>query len=219
MIYALKEHLGNELLSQPETGMGYQIIEAMRAGSYHKNRYVVLNSEVVVEMSGNYGVDIRNVVNEGINKVKFESPVITLSSVKVFSEKEFRNLLNEKMAFGSAAIENPKEEANGTEEFVRLSAFYDDKRIDRTNRCLRPGSYTTTKKDYLICKEGGYNPVERYALPNEEKIQWAFFIIPKKGDNLQRGIVQPANGKPGGGAEAYFEKGTSFGTFNAVGKY
>jgi hypothetical protein len=55
--------------------------------------------------------------------------------------------------------------------------------------------------------------VDRYALPNDEEIKHAFMIVPKKSDKLQRGIVQPAFGKTGGGIEAYFNQGTSLNTF------
>lgn len=56
-------------------------------------------------------------------------------------------------------------------------------------------------------------PVERYALPSNDKIKFAFHIKPLKSDTLQRGTVQPANQKRGGGKEAYFAKGTANGTF------
>ena len=50
-------------------------------------------------------------------------------------------------------------------------------------------------------------------LPSNDKIKFAFHIQPKRTDTLQRGKVQPANGKRGGGKEAYFANGTSNGTF------
>jgi hypothetical protein len=78
---------------------------------------------------------------------------------------------------------------------------------------LCPGSYTTTWLDYISCLSGKYNPVDRYALPNNDEIKFVFHIQPKKTDTLQRGIVQEANGKSGGGEEAYFAKGTAPGTF------
>lgn len=53
------------------------------------------------------------------------------------------------------------------------------------------------------------DPIDRYALPNDEIIKWAFYIQPKKDDILQRGIVQPAFGHDGGGLEVFFEYGTS----------
>jgi len=67
--------------------------------------------------------------------------------------------------------------------------------------------------DYLKCKASNDNPNDRYALPNNDKIQYAFHIKPLKSDTLQRGIVQPANDRRGGGKEAYFANGTSAGTF------
>ena len=78
---------------------------------------------------------------------------------------------------------------------------------------MRPGSYTTTMDDYLKCKNTNDDSVERYALPNNDKIKFAFYIQPKKTDTLQRGKVQAANVKRGGGKEAYFAKGTAAGTF------
>ena len=78
---------------------------------------------------------------------------------------------------------------------------------------MRAGSYTTTMDDYLICKSTDVNPVERYALPTNDKIQFAFHIKPVRTDTLQRGTVQPANEKRGGGKEVYFAKGTAVGTF------
>jgi len=50
-------------------------------------------------------------------------------------------------------------------------------------------------------------------LPNNDKIQFAFLIQPIKTDTLQRGLVQAANEKRGGGKEVYFAKGTAAGTF------
>lgn len=111
------------------------------------------------------------------------------------------------------AKDGKKEKANGDELFIRLSAFEDDIRIDKKNRCLLLGSYTTTASDALRCKIEGDNPNERYALPNEFPIKWAFYIQPTTVDSLQRGLVQEAFDKNGGGREVYFENGTSHRTF------
>ena len=110
-------------------------------------------------------------------------------------------------------IHQKKELANGVEVFTRLSAYDDDKRIDKSNKKLLPGSYTTTKDDYMYCKKNGLDPVDRYALPSDEPITWAFHIRPLNVDSLQRGVVEPANNHKGGGIEDYFEQGTSNNTF------
>ena len=78
---------------------------------------------------------------------------------------------------------------------------------------MRPGSYTTTETDYQDCVSTNDDPIDRYALPNDESIKWSFYIRPKTSDTLQRGIVQPAFSHQGGGIEAYFEQGTSDNTY------
>jgi hypothetical protein len=214
MYYKLNTAQESEMLSKPETGMGYQVVEASKAGNYSREKFLVLNSELVIEMNGYESDHVRKIVNEGIYSVKAGANIITLNSISVLSEKQFRNVLNEsKNENERGAIDNPVESADGIEVFVRLSAFEDDRRIDKINRCLRPGSYTTTMDDYLTCKATKDDPVERYALPNNDEIKFAFHIKPERTDILQRGTVQPANNKRGGGKEAYFANGTLKGTF------
>jgi hypothetical protein len=194
--------------------MGYQVVEASIAGSYTREKYLILNSQIAVQMDGQQSDYVRKVIGEGIYSIKASANYITFTAMSVLNEKQFRNMVNESKSENErGAIENPVVNANGEEIFVRLSAFDDDKRVDKINKCLRPGSYTTTMDDYLICKTSNDDPVERYALPGNEKVKFAFHIQPKKTDTLQRGTVQPANDKRGGGKEAYFAKGTAIGTF------
>lgn len=203
-----------DLLNQPETGMGYQVVEATRAGSYIREKFLVLNSEIVIEMNGFEDGHVHKVVDEGIFSIKSSASLISLDSFTVLNEKQFRNQVNElKSENEKGALDNPIENADGNEMFVRLSAFDDDKRIDKINKCLRPGSFTTTFTDYLTCKTFDDNPVERYALPNNDEIKFAFYIQPITNDILQRGRVQPANEKKGEGKEVYFANGTALGTF------
>lgn len=214
MYFKLSTLQENDILNEPETGMGYQIVEATNARNYTRGRFLVLNSEVVIEMNAYMNDNVLKVISEGISSIKAKAEHITLYAISVLSEKQFRNVVNEsKNEIERGAIGNPVVNASGEEIFVRLSAFDDDKRIDKINKCLRPGSFTTTKDDYLKCKTTNDDPVERYALPSNDKIKFAFHIKPVKTDTLQRGIVQPANEKRGGGKEAYFSKGTATGTF------
>lgn len=214
MLFKLTATQENELLNQPETGMGYQVVEATKQGTYSKEKFLVLNSEVVIEMNASTSDNVRKVINEGIFAFKASASIISLSSMTVLNEKQFRNIVNESKSENErGAIENPVVNANGEEIFVRLSAFDNDRRVDKVNKCLRAGSYTTTMEDYLKCKATVANPIERYALPNNDEIKFAFHIQPFKSDTLQRGTVQPANGKQGGGKEVYFAIGTAAGTF------
>ena len=192
MLFKLSTSQETDLLNQPETGMGYQVIEATKYGNYNKERFLVLNSEIVIEMNALAKANIRKVINEGIFTAKASASFIALNTITVFSEKQFRNIVSESInVTGLGAIDSKIEYADGVEVFVRLSAFEDDKRVDKENKCLRPGSFTTTFDDYINCKKSNANPIERYALPNDEVIKFVFHIQPKQIDTLQRGIVQP----------------------------
>src|SRR6266404_8266987 len=124
MYFKLNFSQENDLLRQPETGMGYQVIEASRAGSYTKENFLVLNSEVVIEMNGYESDNVRKVMRAGIASVKMSADYITLNVISVFNKNKFRSAVNEtKSEKEKGAIDNPVENANGEEVFVRLSAF------------------------------------------------------------------------------------------------
>ena len=55
MYFKLRSEQERYLLSQPETGMGYQVIEASRAGPYVRDKFLVLNSEIAIEMNDRQG--------------------------------------------------------------------------------------------------------------------------------------------------------------------
>ncbi len=200
MYFKLTEEQENKLLEEPETGMGYQIVETRKAeNSYIREKFLVLNSEIVIKMDGKESENIHKIINKDIDSIKASAQYINLNIVSVYSELGFKNMASEpKAEKEKSAIENDIEFANGKEIFVRLSAFLNDKRIDTINKCLRPGSYATTLEDYYKCKNANEDFVERYALPNNDRIIAAFHIKPTTDDILQRGIVQPAYGKRGG---------------------
>jgi hypothetical protein len=214
MYFKLNTIQENSLLQQPETGMGYQIFEASKTGSYKRERFLALNSQIIIELNGFEGDHVRKIINEGILNVRAIAKEITLTGINVLNNIQYRQLVGEsKNEHERGAIDNPVEQANGEEIFVRLSAFDNDRRIDKINKRLLPGSFTTMADDFSYCKSKSIDPIERYALPNNDVIKFVFYIKPLKNDTLQRGIVQPANGKQGGGKEAYFNEGTSNGTF------
>lgn len=103
------------------------------------------------------------------------------------------------------------ESANGNDVFVRLSAYYDDIRIDAQRmRCI-PYTFTTTYDEAMKCKRNKHsiNPCDYFGLPNCVQPKWMFVLRPKKGDLLRRGKVMPAFDKSGGGTEVFFANGTS----------
>ncbi len=224
MIYKLYSLDALDLLSRPETGMGYQIISATQFRKTEVRKFVVYNSELAVDLDTNFQSNKRRIINEGFKNILNSSKELILDTKSInlleqFSVRESKSLSaskrinNKRESGGKGAIDSPKENANGIEIFVRISAFEDDKRIDIENKKLKNGSYTTTEKDYNNCVSTDDDPVDRYALPNDGKIKWAFYIKPKTIDSLQRGIVQPLFNHEGGGIESYFENGTSNNTY------
>jgi hypothetical protein len=224
MIYRIYEQDSETLLEKPETGMGYQIINAAQYNMRFSRKFVVYNTNLAVELDSDFQVNKRLIMNEGYKFALSKAPVLTLetNSIKVFdhnSVREFITLsavkrdINKRLSGGKGATDSPKEFANGKDIFTRVSAYEDDKRIDFVKNRLKHGTFTTTFEYYANCVITNDEPIDRYALPNDEKIKWAFFIQPKSVDILQKGIVQPAFGHVGGGIEAYFEKGTSENTY------
>jgi hypothetical protein len=224
MIFKAWESDQSKFLSLPESGMGYQIIEAKLYRKTEKNRFVVYNSELIVDLDIQFLDFKRKIIMEGYSAIlsKVEKLLIETSTISLVPRKqitEYRLLTESKKkekgrhSGGKGAVDNPKETASGGELFARLSAYENDKRIDFINKKLKSGTFATTNDDYNVCVRTNDDPIDRYALPNDETIKWTFYIQPKKDDILQRGIVQPAFGHDGGGIEAYFEYGTSEKTY------
>lgn len=226
------------LLSKPETGMGYQIIEARITGRSYKEKFCVYNAQLVIDLDSNYKGYKDLAFKKTFSSVLNESTLLNIetSSIQVISKSRFMNLsenlvpkiklfsatekTNKKRSSGTlGAKDSPTRYAKENEVFVRLSAYEDDKRIDFINKKLKDGSYTTTEQDYKNCYSTNDDPVDRYALPNDEKIKWAFYIKPKTSDLLQEGVVQPDFGHEGGGIEAFFENGTSNNTYTEKREY
>lgn len=225
MIYKIYSSDASTLSRLPETGMGYQIVEASKYAQNDIKRYMVYNSELAVNLDNEFKTYKRIVFTESFSKVLNSSIELMLETktIKVLNKAEaihnIRALFNEsgktkkRNSGDRGAKENPKENPTGSEVFVRLSAYENDKRVDLISKRLMAGTYTTTENDYSECVTAKDDPVDRYALPNDELIKWAFYIKPKNIDTLQRGVVQPAYEHEGGGIEAYFENGTSNDTF------
>lgn len=225
--YAINTALRNQLLLQPETGMGYQVADLTKTGSYSTEKMLVLNATVAIPLTEKekYPWTYLN----AYGKWSYEQFVVAakpqgLTLDRVYSRKEWTNVVAESGLTLSGwpkipAKDSPAQNANGRDKYVRLSAYENDMRVDKVKGKLFPGSYTTTEDDYMLCVNTQVSPNERYALPNEETIKHAFYFRPLITDTLQKGTVEPANGKRGGGKEVYFKNGTSPNTFIGMTDY
>ncbi len=222
MIYRAFSQFTQSLLSLPETGMGYQLIKANRPGRNFTEQFVVYNSELVIELDSKFNIYKQQILRESYRMMFSKSDFLTLENPSLIS----RNLMGNVRSLSessiktkgrhtgiSGAVDNLPTYATGTELFVRLSPYPDDKRIDFVKMKLKSGSYTTTNEDYWTCKKYSDDPIDRYALPSDETINWAYFIMPKPFDKYRPGIVQPAFDHNGGGIESLFDNGTYDGTY------
>lgn|GEM_PF-606379 len=222
MIHKAYSTFTESLLRRPETGMGYQLIKAKRSNSDNNQLFIVYNAELVVDLDLSFNESKNRIQKEGFTMMLSQSQYIDLSLSSVMNRNELKShrVLSESIMDdkgrhkgGSGAVDNDPVFANGIDIFIRLSAYKNDRRVDIKRNCLLDGTYTTTQLDYLRCKRHEDNPIDRYALPNNEDIKWAFYVLPKGIDQYRPGVVQPANGHNGGGIEALFDNGTSMEPF------
>lgn len=204
----------------PETGMGYQIVKANRV-DYNDEDIVVLNGQLAISRNAFRDSNtIKALIGYNFANALRGAKEIHLSFSRAPFTKAIGSYVSEDdVVVQKAAKDSVSENANGDELVVRLSAFENDIRVDKENESLLPGTFATTASDALKCKIEKDDPVQRYALPNELLIEWAFYIQPNTTNILQRGNVKADFGKKGGGREVYFEKGTSKRTFITQSKW
>lgn len=208
MSYPIHETWTTALLGQPETGMGYQIVEVLLAKG----------AEHVIVVNGQRALDVHESPSrfrEGARE--FEKRLLNMMLKADRKDKEFRVLTHREAvtkglfeakayaAGGGAASEAEPEQSHADEEFLRFSAFADDIRI-LADGSVVPGTYATTRADGEPVKTGK-EAVERYALPNPDPAVHRFWLKPPVRIQVRRGKVQPANGHQGGGVEVIFDNG------------
>jgi len=69
MIFKAYSSDQRQFLSLPETGMGYQIIEAKRYSKTSKDRFVVFNSELVIDLDSKFSDFKRQIITEGYSRI------------------------------------------------------------------------------------------------------------------------------------------------------
>ena len=210
----LNEDRQNELLAQPESGMGYQIVDIMlRDGSVRRgtafNGEILLYSEEpldglkrVIEPSRRFQMLERKEL--GLGEEIVELKVVATETQSASRVREGSDV--EATSPSTGANEAPEEGSQVDEEFKRFCAFANHRRVTATGG-LSPGTYATTAADARQVDTGS-DAVKRYALPNPNPAIYRFTITPPVKTALKRGVVQPAYGQPGGGVEVIFVNGS-----------
>lgn len=202
-----------QLLKQPESGMGYQIVEAV-ISDYKTKHGIAYNAELLL-----FGEEPRTLLRANYKDLLAEAKISTgeirsLHVVTGATSTSSSYALRESSASyekkSRSAKEAPPEKTKDNEVFKRFTAYENDHRINPDGSLL-PGTYVTTGKDAKNVRTGK-EAVARYALPNPKPASNVWTIKPWKDTLIQYGIVEPANGQPGGGVEVIFTAGTQTGT-------
>ena len=217
MFIQLSPATKNRLLSQPETGMGFQILD--RGYNLKDARYVLVENASVARVvwdvsSDDVGIRLSRKshilesserrLQESINELEF----VTLSH----STAVRAGLIQLKASDSRVAAADAKQEMSILDEkFLRFSSYSNDLRI-LSDGSLLPGTYATTYADGMEYIKTGMDAVRRYALPSSQPAINRFFLKPPERVLIRRGTVAPANEQPGGGAEVIFDNGSPKGT-------
>lgn len=206
MPYKLSTNQINELISQPETGMGYQFVEATMS-TYSSVKGVVLNAEVFIPESKIEKIMGRRFRTYSAVLNEAEQPGY-IRSLKVIHKGALH--LGESKYFAKSTQAPASEAAISLTEkdeiFKRFSPYRNDHRVTDEGG-LVPGTYSTTEEDARNVKTGAEATL-RYALPSDEPAIYIFTIQPPEKTAVRIGVVQSANGKPGGGVEVLFDNGS-----------
>lgn len=206
-MFRLSEGEIGSLLRQPESGMGYQVVDALTTDSRTK-RGIVYNAELLTLDENRLSdrmIMLTKTVSEALRTAS--STAGEFRALTVVHDARTTRLAKQESKTAGGADTAAEQKTKDGDAFYRFSAFANDRRVTAENGLL-PGTYATTKEDGDKVKTGR-DAVERYALPNDDPASYRFTIKPLKDTTVQKGIVQPANNHQGGGVEVIFTTGTT----------
>ncbi|MEQ8241569.1 MAG: hypothetical protein RIA69_20315 [Cyclobacteriaceae bacterium] len=217
--YNLTEEEINECLSKPETGMGFQVLYDNPDQIEDESNPILSNSELLFNFEEPQKAPIFsdfstqklnfNIVSKADFSVDLKS-ALRRKNIQVKINNKYSSTHSPTQPFPPYSYKTK----NG-DEFRRLSAFKNDRRIGSNGNLIK-GSYGTTKSDLTVVPSGTA-AVGRYALPNRIAACYIFQIIPPPGTLLYFGTVTPAYGLCGGGVEVYFPNGCPSNSVRLIG--
>ena len=218
MMWNLGEDAIRSLTLLPETGMGFQLVEAMVMRSI--TPLLVLNSERAIDLRGidlTPGDDPTAILRNGLRVIEtmksqpdvtmFAAPqprIIRLLSARIGSIPKSVGAAASaapQIALPSSLVKHVLLSANRT--FSRFSAFNPDRRVDPLTGSFLPGTYAAPESEVPFVPTG-FVAVGRFALPNNLPASYHYEIEAPTGTGVDFGTVAPAFGQSGGGVEAYF---------------
>lgn len=202
-MYAIPEDLVKQLIEAPESGMGYQLVQAgPRTDSDGGLRYfAILNLEWALETDP----DWQPIDGDHIDPIYDYSGRYWRGIGLVDSQEEFHY-----SAAGADSFPYTMDELrvhthgsfaaqSNDEVFYRYSAFANDRRLQQDG-IVPAGTYLTSHGDTRFAVSG-LGAVARYALPNPAPAIFCRAIGIPRGTALMCGTTAPMFGQSGGGEE------------------
>ncbi len=216
--WMLSEETVNQLLAQPETGMGFQFVEGIVNGA--SARLLVFNAEVAYDVSDVLLTDSDDpasillngtLVVKAIASAQAKPGSLAVSSLSVAPPRvtgggswgggASAGVPPAKLTPPSSLVKSYSLGAKRL--FHRFSAFKPDKRVNPATGDFVAGTYATTNSDFPLAPSG-LAAVGRFALPNIQPASHHYRIDAPAGTQVTSGTVAPANGQAGGGVEVLF---------------
>jgi hypothetical protein len=207
-----------DLANLPETGMGFQLVEAVVWGNV--TPFLIFNSERAVDLSEiqlEPGDDPSVILRNGLRIINLLKGAVVTTIIAAPRPHSFR-LLQTRIgslpaagaplagagpvltALPSSLVKHVILAANRV--FYRFSAFSPDRRVNSSGDFLA-GTYAAPESEVPFVPTG-FVAVGRFALPNILPASFRYEITAPSGTSVDFGTVAPAYGQAGGGVEAYF---------------
>jgi hypothetical protein len=211
MMRQLKSFEWAKLLSEDESGMGYQIVRAVVETksilAFVFNAELLMTEEELALFHGNpYDYLLKRAVatspsfelREVVKVADFEATAMGDGSTVVTAPRS--------VSKGGPLAPSPllRATTSADEGFVRFTPYPDDRRVTAAGGVKR-GTYATTMTDARFAVSG-LAVAGRYALPNPAPAVYARTIVAPKGIDISVGTVRPAYAQSGGGVEVLFDQ-------------
>jgi len=203
------------LLDLPETGMGFQIVEAVVFGI--RKTLVVVGESLALDFSASgivfsddpaavfaNGVKLMEALNAPERMIQFAAPEphdFRLLACRVPHGGTTQQTNASPLVTQSTLVKTVTLAQNRV--FHRFSAFNPDRRVDPATGSFRPGTYAVPESEIPFLPTG-FAVVGRLALPNRRPASHHYEIEARAGTTVRFGTVAPAFGQAGGGVEALF---------------
>lgn len=218
LMWSLNPSSIKELLDLPETGMGFQLVEAIAWGQ--AKPFLVFNSQRALDLSEidlESGDDPSIILRNGRQIINLLSDNVVETMIAAPGLHSFK-LLNSRISTLRASLVPTATSIQATlpsslvkhvllttnRVFHRFSAFQPDRRVDPMTGNFLAGTYAAPESEVDFVPTG-FTVVGRFALPNNLPASHHYVIEAPTGTSVDFGTVAPAFGQAGGGVEAYFQ--------------